>query len=201
MQGRIDECAGLQGKPGTQSSSRSAVRRCPDFICGPQRKGRMVTQDKARRYEDLAGEYVTGSTTMGAMRLMGPHARRRCRRSSQSATTGIRECSWLTDRCQHISTGFLYPLCRENMLHTRDIIKKIWDAQGYGNLAVWENGMTEVIEPGATPERDGTPPLTVFKPLALVGGFSMLDFALTDGELLNFIETAVIRAGGEIVRD
>jgi len=87
------------------------------------------------------------------------------------------------------------------MFHTREIIKKIWDAQGYGNLAVWENGTMEIIEPGATPEKGGKPPLAVFKPMPLVGGFSMLDFALGDGELLEFIESEVTRAGGEIVRD
>lgn len=87
------------------------------------------------------------------------------------------------------------------MLNTRDIIRKIWDAQGYGNLAVWKNGATEVIEPGATPKKDGEPPLVIFKPIPLVGGFSMLDFALGDAELLEYIETEVTRAGGEITRD
>ncbi|NVO65871.1 hypothetical protein [Methanofollis tationis] len=87
------------------------------------------------------------------------------------------------------------------MLNTREIIRKIWDAQGYGNLAVWNNGATEVIEPGATPQKDGEPPLVIFKPIPLVGGFSMLDFALGDAELLAFVESEVTGAGGEIARD
>lgn len=60
MQGRIDEFVGLQGNPGTASSYRSAVRRYLDFIYGPQRKGRMVTREEARQYEDLAEKYMTG---------------------------------------------------------------------------------------------------------------------------------------------
>lgn len=87
------------------------------------------------------------------------------------------------------------------MLHTREIIKKLWDAQGYGNLAVWEDGTMKIVEPGAAPEMNGMPPLAIFKPIALVGGFSMLDFALADGDLLEHIETEVTGAGGEIVRD
>ncbi len=41
------------------------------------------------------------------------------------------------------------------MLHTKDIIRKIWDAQGYGNLAVWDDGTTRVIEPGQVTGKRG----------------------------------------------
>ena len=44
------------------------------------------------------------------------------------------------------------------MLYTREIIQKIWDAQGYGNLAVWADGTTAVIAPGENPEKDGDNP-------------------------------------------
>lgn len=60
MPDRISEFAGLQGNPNTRSSYQSAVRRYLDFIYGPVRKGRMVTQEEARQYEDLAEKYVTG---------------------------------------------------------------------------------------------------------------------------------------------
>jgi hypothetical protein len=87
------------------------------------------------------------------------------------------------------------------MLHTREIIRKIWDAQGYGNLAVWGDGTTAVIAPGESPEKNGKPPLAVFKPIPLVGGFSMLDFATHDAALLEHVETTIREAGGEIERD
>lgn len=87
------------------------------------------------------------------------------------------------------------------MLHTRKIIRKIWDAQGYGNLAVWKDGTTAVVVPGETPEKDGEPPLAVFKPIPLVAGFPMLDFATHDADLLLLVETTIREAGGEIERE
>ncbi|WP_292730714.1 hypothetical protein [Methanoculleus sp.] len=87
------------------------------------------------------------------------------------------------------------------MLHTREIIKKIWDAQGYGNLAVWADGTTATIAPGETPEKGGKAPLAIFKPIPLVAGYSMLDFATHDTALLECIETTIREAGGEIERD
>ncbi|QSZ66341.1 hypothetical protein RJ40_01915 [Methanofollis aquaemaris] len=87
------------------------------------------------------------------------------------------------------------------MLHTREIIKKLWDAQGYGNLAIWEDGSTEVVAPESQPEKGGKAPLVVLKPLAMVAGFPMLDYALHDAELLAAVEKAIQDAGAEIVRD
>lgn len=87
------------------------------------------------------------------------------------------------------------------MLHTREIVRKLWNAQGYGNLAIWEDGSTEVVAPGSHPERAGQPPLLVLKPLALVAGFPMLDHALHDTGLLATVEAAVRETGAEIVRD
>jgi len=86
------------------------------------------------------------------------------------------------------------------MLYTRELIHKIWDAQGYGNLAVWSDGATTIIAPGESPERDGKAPLAIFKPIPLVAGFPLLDFATHDTELLEHIEKTVRDAGGEIER-
>ncbi|MDD3622530.1 MAG: hypothetical protein PHQ81_09010 [Methanofollis sp.] len=87
------------------------------------------------------------------------------------------------------------------MLHTREIIRKLWDAQGYGNLAIWEDGSTEVAAPGSHPTKGGQAPALVLKPLALVAGFPMLDHALHDAALQAAIEEAIMEAGVEIVRD
>jgi hypothetical protein len=45
------------------------------------------------------------------------------------------------------------PLLIQNeiMLFTNDIITMIWDAQGYGNVAVWDDGTVKVIDPGQVP--------------------------------------------------
>ncbi len=90
---------------------------------------------------------------------------------------------------------------RKRMLRTRKIIKKIWDAQGYGNLAVWADGTTVIIAPGESPMRGGEPPLAIFKPIPLVARFPMLDFATHDADLLQHIEETIREAGGEIERD
>ncbi len=93
-------------------------------------------------------------------------------------------------------------LCEdESMLSTKDIIRAIWDAQGYGNLAVWVDGTTRVIEPGQVPIKDGQAPCAVFKPLPLVGGFPMLDNALYDSRLQDTIEEVIRSSGGEITRE
>lgn len=87
------------------------------------------------------------------------------------------------------------------MLHTRELIHRIWDAQGYGNLAVWSDGTTTIIAPGEEPERNGKTPLAIFKPIPLVAGFPLLDFAIHDTALLERIEETIREAGGEIERD
>jgi len=87
------------------------------------------------------------------------------------------------------------------MLTTKAIIRKIWDAQGYGNVAVWQDGTADVIGPGTEATRKGEAPLAVFKPIPLVGGFPMLDHALLNAELQETIERTIRDAGGEIVRD
>jgi hypothetical protein len=81
------------------------------------------------------------------------------------------------------------------------IIRELWDAQGYGNLALWNDSTTSVIPPGESLEKNGKPPLLVLKPLPLVGGYPMLDHALGDPVLQGIIESRVRLAGGEIVPD
>jgi hypothetical protein len=67
-------------------------------------------------------------------------------------------------------------LCQDDsMLHTKDIIREIWAVQGYGNLAIWDDGTTLVVEPGQVPVKGGMPPRAVLKPLPLVIGFQTLD--------------------------
>jgi hypothetical protein len=84
------------------------------------------------------------------------------------------------------------------MFSTQDIIEKLWNAQGYGNLAVWQDGTTGVIAPGASPTRDGKPPLAIFKPIVLVAKYPMLDHALSDQELKDTIEHTIRQAGGMV---
>lgn len=86
-------------------------------------------------------------------------------------------------------------------LHTREIIRILWDAQGFGNVAVWQDGTTRVIAPGEQAEHGGKEPLAIFKPIPLVSGFPMLDHALGDAGLLEEIERTVKDAGGDITRD
>ena len=81
------------------------------------------------------------------------------------------------------------------MLSIDEIIKTIWDAQGYGNVAVWSDGTIEVVAPGTgIKEADENKPV-VFKPLALVGQYPMLDHALGDADLRRRIGDALRDAG------
>lgn len=84
------------------------------------------------------------------------------------------------------------------MIITQDIIRKLWNAQGYGNLAVWGDGSTEVISPGDVVEKNGEKPIIVLKPIPLVGIYPMLDHALGDAKLQKEIEDAIRNVGGEI---
>lgn len=49
-----------------------------------------------------------------------------------------------------------------------DIIRKIWDTQGFGNVAVWPDGTMTVVSGDYTGEPDGKKPLAVLKPIPLV---------------------------------
>jgi hypothetical protein len=84
---------------------------------------------------------------------------------------------------------------------TTRIIRELWDAQGYGNLALWNDSTSSIIPPGEPPQKDGNPPLLVLKPLPLVGGYPMLDHALGDPALHEVVESRVLQAGGVIIQD
>ncbi len=83
---------------------------------------------------------------------------------------------------------------------TQDIIKKLWDEAGNGNLAIWENEAITVVPPDYSGETDGKKPLVILKPIALVNKYDFIEYALKDPELLNTIEEQVRAAGGNITR-
>jgi hypothetical protein len=84
------------------------------------------------------------------------------------------------------------------MLSTDEIIRKLWDAQGFGNVAVWGDGTIEVISPGMETNATAENPVVVFKPIAMVTKYPMLDHALGDAELRQRIADTVRDAGMEI---
>jgi hypothetical protein len=86
------------------------------------------------------------------------------------------------------------------MVTTREIIRKIWDAQGFGNIAVYKDGSTAMVMPGETGEKSGELPAAIFKPILLVGKYPMLDHALGDIELLEEIENTLKDRGITIER-
>jgi len=83
---------------------------------------------------------------------------------------------------------------------TQDIIRKLWDEQGRGNVAVWEDDTMTVVPADYRGETAGKKPLVILKPIVLVNEYELLDFALTDENLLKKIEDAVRAAGGQITR-
>ncbi len=86
-------------------------------------------------------------------------------------------------------------------MRTQDIVRKLWDEAGNGNVAVWEDGTMTVVPPDYPGETAGRNPLVVLKPIRLVNEFELLDFALTDEGLLSTIEEAVRSAGGQCSRE
>ncbi len=83
---------------------------------------------------------------------------------------------------------------------TQDIVRKLWDEAGYGNLAIWENDTITVVPSDYCGETAGKKPLVILKPIPLVNQFEHLAFALNDEELLLKIEDAIRSAGGKVVR-
>jgi len=83
---------------------------------------------------------------------------------------------------------------------TQDIVRKLWDEAGYGNIAIWADDTITAVPADYPGETRGTKPLVILKPIALVNQFELLDFALHDEELLTKIETTVRAAGGRITR-
>ncbi len=83
---------------------------------------------------------------------------------------------------------------------TQDIVRKLWDEAGNGNLAVWENDSITVVHADYCGETKGKKPLVILKPIALVNQYEHLAFALNDEELLIKIEETIRVAGGNVTR-
>jgi hypothetical protein len=83
---------------------------------------------------------------------------------------------------------------------TQEIIQKLWEEAGNGNLAVWDDDTITVVPKDYSGETGGKKPLVILKPIALVNKFEFLDFALHDEELLGTIETTIRAAGGTVTR-
>lgn len=88
---------------------------------------------------------------------------------------------------------------RDRMI-TQDIVRKLWDEAGNGNIAIWDDEAMTVVPVDYCGETKGKKPLIILKPIALVNRYEHLAFALNDEELLTKIETAVRAAGGKITR-
>jgi hypothetical protein len=83
---------------------------------------------------------------------------------------------------------------------TQDIVRKLWDEAGNGNIALWEDGAMTVVPADYCGETKGKKPLVILKPIALVNRYEHLAFALNDEDLLITIETTVRSAGGNVTR-
>ena len=83
---------------------------------------------------------------------------------------------------------------------TQDIVRKLWDEAGYGNIAVWADDIITVVPAGYDCSGAEKKPLLILKPIALVNQFELLDYALNDEELLSTIETMIQTAGGHATR-
>jgi hypothetical protein len=83
---------------------------------------------------------------------------------------------------------------------TQDIVRKLWDEAGNGNLAIWENDSITVVPVNYAGETKGKKPLVILKPIALVNRYEHLAFALNDEELLIKIEETIRAAGGKVTR-
>lgn len=85
-------------------------------------------------------------------------------------------------------------------MKTQDIVKKLWDEAGNGNIAVWEDDTLTVVPTDYMGEITGRKPIAILKPIALVNKYDFLDFALSDEELLRTIEETIHAAGGKVSR-
>ena len=84
---------------------------------------------------------------------------------------------------------------------TQDVVKKLWDTAGFGNVAVWADDTMTVVPADYPGETAGKKPLVILRPIALVNRYELLDFALNDEELLTHIEGPLRAAGGQVARD
>ncbi len=83
---------------------------------------------------------------------------------------------------------------------TQDIVRKLWDEAGNGNIAIWDDDAMTVVPMDYPGETGGRKPLVILKPIALVNRFEFLDFALKDEALLDTIENSIRSAGGTVTR-
>lgn len=83
---------------------------------------------------------------------------------------------------------------------TQDVVQKLWDAAGYGNVAVWGDDTMTVVPVDYPGETTGKKPLVILKPIALVNRYELPDYALHDEELLIKIEDTIRAAGGLVTR-
>jgi hypothetical protein len=83
---------------------------------------------------------------------------------------------------------------------TQDVVIKLWDTAGFGNVAVWADDTMTVVPADYPGETAGKKPLVILKPIALVNRYELLDFALNDEELLTHIEDTLRAAGGRVTR-
>jgi hypothetical protein len=83
---------------------------------------------------------------------------------------------------------------------TQEIVKKLWDEAGNGNIAIWEDGTMTLVPVDYCGETKGKKPRVILKPIALVNRYEHLAFALNDEELLIKIETTIRAAGGNVTR-
>lgn len=83
---------------------------------------------------------------------------------------------------------------------TQDIVKKLRDEAGNGNIAIWEDGAMTVIPVDYCGETRGKKPVAILKPIVLVNRYEHLAFALHDGDLLITIEEVIRAAGGHVTR-
>ena len=83
---------------------------------------------------------------------------------------------------------------------TQDVVKKLWETAGFGNVAVWADDTMTVVPVDYSGETAGKKPLVILKPIALVNRYELLDFALNDEEVLTNIEGTLRAAGGQVKR-
>lgn len=87
------------------------------------------------------------------------------------------------------------------MLTVSEIIRMLWDSQGYGNVAIWENGRMELVQPDYQIDQYGDNPIVILKPIPLVGSIGFLDEALGNAEVRKTIEDAIKNSGGKVSTD
>lgn len=87
------------------------------------------------------------------------------------------------------------------MLTVSEIIRMLWDSQGYGNVAIWGDGRMELVKPDYQINRFGNNPIVILKPIPLVGAIGFLDEALGNAEVRRAVEESIKKSGGTVSPD